>query len=124
MSEYNQMIKRQRKWMLYLLAIFVLGSGFSSFPNIFNGLLLGGIISFYNMWNLQRNISRFGDSVVNNNPKIGIGTFTRLASAGLAIVVAIKLEDYFNLIGVIVGLVISYVVVLVEFGIRTFTQKD
>ena len=124
MSEYELMVARQRKWMLYLLAIFILGAVFSPYPDIFNGLLLGGIVSFYNLWNLGRNINKFGEAAIENNPKIGIGTFTRMASAGLAILIAMKFEVYFNLIGVIIGIIISYIIIVVDFGIRIFTQKD
>lgn len=124
MSEYERMVIRQRKWMLYFLAIFILGAIFSPYRNIFSGLLLGGIVSFYNLWNLQRNINKFGEAALESNPKIGIGTFTRMASAGLAILIAIKFEVYFNLIGVIIGIIISYIIIVVDFGIRTFTQEN
>lgn len=123
MSEYESMIKRQRKWMLYLLAIFVLGAILSSNPIFFNGLLLGGTISYYNLWNLQRKINRFGESAVAGRPVRGIGTLTRMISAGLAVIIALRFETHFHLIGVIIGLVISYMVIMIDFGIRTFSRN-
>lgn len=123
MSEYEHMVNRQRKSMFYLLAVIVLGIGFSPYPYFFNGLLLGGIVSFYNLWNLQRKIRRFGESAVESKPMLGIGTFTRMGSAGLAVLIAIKFEVYFHLIGVIIGLVSSYIIIFIDFGIRTFTYR-
>lgn len=124
MSQYESMITRQRKWMLYLLAIFVLGAGFSSYPNFFNGLLLGGAISFYNLWVLQRKIRRFGEAVAEGGSPLGIGTFTRLAGAALAVIIALKFEDVIDITGVIFGLGTSYIVLMIDFAIRTFSQKD
>ena len=124
MSQYDSMITRQRKWMLYLLAIFVLGAGFSSYPTFFNGLLLGSSISFYNLWVLQRKIRRFGEVAAKGGSTLGIGTFTRLAGAALAVIVALRFEAYFQIIGVVLGLGISYIVIIIDFAIRTFTQKD
>lgn len=46
MDQYKKMITRQRKWMFYLLALFVLGWGFTSYTSIFLGLLLGTTLSF------------------------------------------------------------------------------
>jgi len=124
MSEYEHMVSRQRKWMFYLLALIVLGIGFSSYTYFFNGLLLGTIVSFYNLWNLQRKIRRFGESALESNkPILGIGTFTRMLSAGLAILIAIQFKAHFHIIGVILGLISSYVIIVIDFGIRTFSRE-
>lgn len=123
MPEYEHMVNRQRKWMFYLLAILVLGAAFSPYPNFFNGLLLGSVISFYILWNLQQKIKRFGEAAAENRKIWGIGTFTRMASAGLAVLIALKFEVYFNLIGVIIGLVTCYIVIIIDFGLRTFINK-
>src|SRR5699024_7567683 len=124
MSQYESMISQQRKWMLYLLAIFVLGAGFSSYPNLFNGLLLVGAISFYILWELERMIRRFGGGVAGGGSPLGIGTFTRLAGAALAVIIALRFEGVIDIIGVIVGLGTSYIVLMIDFAIRTFSQKD
>lgn len=41
MFEFDSMVARQRKWMLYFLALFVLGAGFLPYTRVFNGLVLG-----------------------------------------------------------------------------------
>ncbi|QKY70479.1 ATP synthase subunit I [Lentibacillus sp. CBA3610] len=123
MSHYNQMVIRQRKWMLYLLALLVLGAGFSSYPTIFLGLLLGSSASFFNMWILQRKIRLLGEAVAEGKSVYGIGTFSRLAAVGLAIVIASRFEEYFHILAVVAGLGTSYCIMMLEFGIRTFTAK-
>ncbi|MFB4169817.1 ATP synthase subunit I [Virgibacillus sp. JSM 102003] len=115
MSNYDTMITRQRKYMFYLLAILVLGAGFTPYPRIFLGLLLGSLISFYNLWLLQRKINNLADAVEEKRSVRGIGTLSRLTAVALAVVVALRYEDYFHTIAVLIGLMTSYLVILIDF---------
>lgn len=115
MSNYNKMIVQQRKWMLYLLAVFVLGAGFTPYVRIFLGLLLGSVASFYNLWMLQRKINVFGKSVAESRSVLGIGTFSRLAAAALTILISLRFEEKFHIIAVILGLATSYLVIMFDF---------
>ncbi|MGP4038891.1 ATP synthase subunit I [Gracilibacillus sp. D59] len=125
MDQYKTMITRQRKWMFYLLALFVLGWGFTPFPRIFLGLILGTSLSFYNLWVMQRKIDRFGQAVSHGGKAGGIGTFTRLATAVLAVIIAMRYEEYFHLMAVILGLMATYVVIMIDFLVsRKQEQKE
>ena len=117
MNEYNNMIARQRKWMFYLLAIMVLGWGFTPYQTVFLGLLLGTTLSFFNLWVMQRKINRFGQAISKGDKVYGIGTFTRLASAAVAVVIAMRYDVYFHMIGVMFGLMTTYVVIMIDFFI-------
>ncbi|MBM7571284.1 ATP synthase subunit I [Aquibacillus albus] len=122
MKQYEKMIARQRKWMFYLLAIIVLGAGFTPYPRIFLGLLLGAVLSFYNLWLMQRKIKQFGQVIVENSPLKGIGTFSRMATAALAVLIALRFEDYFHMIAVVIGLMTAYIVIMIDFAI--FNTRD
>lgn len=124
MIEYENSITRQRKWMLYLLAIFVLGAGFTPYVRIFLGLILGSLISFYNLWVLQRKIRLFGKAAAEGGSVYGIGTFTRLAAAGLAVIIAMQFEEYFHFLAVVAGLGTSYVIIMIDFAIQFLTKKN
>src|SRR5699024_2154880 len=103
---------------------FVLGWGFTSYERIFLGLLLGTTLSFYNLWVMQRKINRFGENIATEGRASGIGTFTRLATAALAVLIAMRFEDYFQLMAVIIGLMTTYVVIMIDFAIfETKTSK-
>ncbi|CDQ18831.1 ATP synthase subunit I [Halobacillus karajensis] len=115
MQLYQQMITRQRKWMFYLLALFVLGWGITPWQPIFLGLLLGSVLSFYNLWLMQRKIRKLGEASAENHSVRGIGTFTRLASGALAVVIALQFEEYFHLISVVLGLMAAYFVILIDY---------
>ncbi|WP_226036304.1 ATP synthase subunit I [Aquibacillus saliphilus] len=121
--QYDNMITRQRKWMFYLLAAIVLGAGLTPYPRIFLGLLLGAVLSFYNLWLMQRKINQFGQAVAGNRSyRGGIGTFTRLATAALAVLIALRFEEQFHLMAVIIGLVAHYFVIMIDFAL--FKSRD
>ena len=125
MFEFDTMVARQRKWMLYLLALFVLGAGFLSYPRVFNGLVLGGAVSFYNLWLLQRKTRMLGDIVAQGEDARGsLGTFSRMAAAILATVVAIRFEENFHIIAVVIGIMSSYFVLGLDGLVRLLSHKE
>lgn len=117
-SHYEQMIARQRKWMLYFLVILVLGAGITPYKQIFLGLFLGSIASFYNLYLLQRKTKDFVESVAEKQSRgrtKGIGMLSRFAAAILAVFIAVRYEAYFHIIAVIIGIMTSYVVIIIDF---------
>ncbi|MFD2044424.1 ATP synthase subunit I [Ornithinibacillus salinisoli] len=122
MKQYENMITRQRKWMLFLLAILVLGAGFTPYVRIFLGLLLGSVVSFYNLYLLQKKTSDFADAVAKNQSAKGLGSISRLAAAALAVIIALRYEEYFDMIALIIGLMTSYLVIMIDFLL--FKNKD
>lgn len=108
------MIARERKMMFYLLAIWVLGAGFTPYPQIFLGLLLGSIASFYNLYLLQRKINDFAEAVEKKQSTKGLGTISRFAAAALAIIIALQFENYFHIIAVLIGIMTSYLVIMID----------
>jgi ATP synthase protein I len=124
MAEYKKMVDRQRKWMFYLLAVFVLGAGFTPYDRIFLGLLLGAAISFYNLYLLQKKVALFGDLAANQQRIKTLGTLSRLAAAVLAVLIAIRFENYFHLVAVISGLMTSYIVIMIDFALSNFIQSS
>ncbi|MCT1901173.1 ATP synthase subunit I [Oceanobacillus sojae] len=115
MFNFDSMITRQRKWMLYWLAILVLCAGFLPYTRIFLGLILGSSISLYNLWLLQYKSEKLGKTIAaGEKARTGLGTFSRMAAAVLAVVVAIRFEEYFHLYAVIFGIVSSYLMMAVD----------
>lgn len=115
MFNFDSMITRQRKWMLYWLAILVLCAGFLPYTRIFLGLILGSSISLYNLWLLQYKSEKLGKTIAaGEKARTGLGTFSRMAAAVLAVVVAIRFDEYFHLYAVIFGIVSSYLMMAVD----------
>lgn len=123
MPELQQSIKRQRTYLIYLLAIFVLGWGFTSAQDIFAGLFLGTALSLYNHWIIGRRIDRFSKAVEDGRKIPSLGTILRMGSAALAAMVAIQNPDQFHLVATVIGLMTAYAVIMIDFGIQHFIKR-
>ncbi|AXI10629.1 hypothetical protein CUC15_17535 [Oceanobacillus zhaokaii] len=125
MYEYGSIVTRQRKWMLYLLAILVLGAAFTPYSRIFQGLLLGSIVSFYNLWLLQHKTKALGEAVAESRSvRGGLGTFSRLAAVALTVLIALRFEENFHFIAVVIGIVSSYIIMGLDILFRMVTGRN
>jgi ATP synthase protein I len=120
MPEYKTMFGRQRKYIFYLLAIYVLGWGFSSYQAIFLGLILGTSLSLFNLWLLVRKMDHFGNAIEKGSSVRSLGFISRIATAIFAVMIAIEYSEYFNLISVIIGLMTSYFVIIIDYFFQHF----
>ncbi|KMY51960.1 ATP synthase subunit I [Peribacillus loiseleuriae] len=122
MPEINIVFKRQSKYMVYLLAVFVLGWGFTNYQTVFGGLLLGTSLSLYNLWLVNQKMKKFDQAITEGGKVKSLGTMTRFASAGLAVIIALKYPEYFHLISVVLGLMTAYLVIIIDFFIHLKRQ--
>ncbi len=114
MFDIHLMFRRYRKYILYLLALYTLGWGFSEYQTVFLGLILGTGISLYNLWIMVRKHDQF-DKALQEGKKVSLGTASRMASAIVAIFFALKFPDKIHLISVILGLMTMYFVIMIDF---------
>lgn len=114
MTEYTQSFRRYMQLTLYLLAIFVMGWGITSYKALFLGLILGTIFSIYNLFNMFRKINRLGEAAAEGKKAKSLGFLTRLAVAGLAVAIATRYSEHFSLLGVVIGLMITYIIILID----------
>lgn len=124
MNEYDKMVKDQRKWMLILLAILVIGVGIIPSKQILLGLLLGTSVSTFNIWFLQSKVKKFGKAITGGKSVVSLGTFTRMLTSVLAVVIALQYEELFHLYAVIIGLASSYLIMLVDSFIRAIIEAN
>ncbi|RPF54106.1 ATP synthase subunit I [Aquisalibacillus elongatus] len=116
MKDYTYMMSRQLKWLFYLVAVFVLGYGFTDYQPFFAGMILGAGISTFNLWLLQVKINRIGQGVVDRDEKKRtLGMLTRFATAALAAVIALQYPGIFDMIAVIIGLMTPYLVIIIDY---------
>lgn len=119
MPELQAMFSRQRRWMFFLLSIYVLGWGFTAYQSIFLGLIFGTSLSLFNLWLMVRKMNQFGDNVLKGKKVRSLGTLSRLATGALAVVVAMRYPDEFHLISVVIGLMTAYIVIMIDFFIHS-----
>ncbi|SDN02299.1 ATP synthase subunit I [Bacillus sp. OK048] len=120
MPEFQTMFARQRKWMFFLLSFYVLGWGFTAYQSIFLGLILGTSLSLFNLWLMARKIDKFGQAAAEGRTVRSLGSFSRMATGALAIVITLKYPDQFHLISVVIGLMTSYIVIMIDFFMHNF----
>lgn len=118
MPELQQLFYRHCKYILYLLAIYFLGWGFTDYKTIFMGLILGTAVSLYNHWLLMRRTIRLGEAVAEGKKVYSMGTLMRMAAAIVAVYVAMKFPDVFHLTSVIIGIVTVYAVIMIDFVVQ------
>ena len=114
MPEYKLIFKRVRKYILYLLALYVLGWGFTTYQSIFLGLILGTSLSLFNLWVLDRKMKQFGEVMVNGGKIRSLGLLTRMATAIFAVLIAMEYSNYIHLISVVIGLMTAYIVIMID----------
>ncbi|MGG0716145.1 ATP synthase subunit I [Robertmurraya massiliosenegalensis] len=115
MPEIQTIYRRQQRYIFFLLAIYVLGWGFTSYQTIFLGLILGTALGLFNMWLLAKRMDKFGDAVVRGEKVRSLGMISRMATAVLAVMISVKYSDIFHLYSVILGLMTPYFVIMIEF---------
>ena len=120
MPEFKLMYIRQRKYMFFLLSFYVLGWGFTSYQTIFLGLILGTSLSLFNLWLIMRRIERFGEAVVSGRKVGSLGTASRMASAILAVMIALRFPEKVHLISVVFGLMTAYIVIMIDYFLQAF----
>ena len=120
MPEYKLIFKRVRKYILYLLALYVLGWGFTSYQSIFLGLILGTSLSLFNLWILDRKMKQFGEVMVNGGKIHSLGLLTRMATAIFAVLIAMEYSNYIHLISVVIGLMTAYIVIMIDYFLALF----
>lgn len=119
MPELQAMFSRQRRWMFFLLSIYVLGWGFTAYKSIFMGLIFGTSLSLFNLWLMVRKADQFGENVLKGKKVRSLGSFSRMATGALAVVVAMRYPEQFHLISVVIGLMTAYIVIMIDFFIHS-----
>ncbi|MFS0783856.1 ATP synthase subunit I [Bacillus sp. 1P06AnD] len=118
MPDIQYMFKRQLKYILYLLALYVLGWGFTKYQAVFAGLILGTSVGLFNLWLLARRSIKIGEVAVAGKKARSVGSASRYASAILATIIAMRYPEHFSIISTVLGLVTATVVMIIIFIIH------
>src|SRR5699024_1733228 len=122
--DYDKTVKGQRKWMLIFLAILVIGLGVIPNKQLILGLLLGSTISAFNIWFLQNRVKKFGEAITGGKSVVSLGTFTRMLTSVLAVAIALRFDHLFHVYATVIGLVSSYVIMLIDSFIRAIVEAN
>ena len=114
MEGLREIYTRLKKMIFFILAIFVIGWGFTSYQEVFAGLIIGTLFGIYNMWILVRKMERFDRAVAEGSKVRSLGTALRFASGVAAVAIAIMFAEHVHLVSTVIGLMIPYVLLLAE----------
>jgi ATP synthase protein I len=109
------MYKKQQRLVFFLLSAYVLGWGFTSYKSIFLGLILGTCFSFLNLWLLVRKTESFDKAVSEGKKVRSLGSLSRMATAGIAVIIALRYPGDFNIPALVLGLMTSYIVIMIDY---------
>ncbi|OCA82395.1 ATP synthase subunit [Bacillus sp. FJAT-27225] len=113
MPDLRAIYARTRKYLFFLLSLYVLAWGFTDHRQIFAGLFMGTALSLFNLWMLVRKTDQLGDAAVKGRKVYSLGTFSRMAAAVFAVIIAMEYPEHFHLISVVIGLMTSYIVIMI-----------
>ncbi|WP_028400662.1 ATP synthase subunit I [Ectobacillus panaciterrae] len=120
MTDMHELVRRQKKYMYYLLALFVLGWGFTPYPKVFLGVIIGTIVSFMSLRLVAWKTDKLLDRVEQGNEKIrfkanAVSTYPRLAAMGLVIIFAVRYQHLMETWSLGLGLMTGYLVMIIDF---------
>lgn len=114
MQELREIYERLKRMILFILAAFVIGWGFTPYQAIFAGLIIGTLFGVYNFWILVRRMEKFDRAVAEGSKVRSLGTALRFASGVAVVAIAILFAEHIHLVSAVIGLMIPYGLLLVE----------
>lgn len=114
---------RMIRFFLYITALAVIGVGFTDHQTFFAGFILGFAIGFSSQIHLFVKVRRLVMAVKDQKKPSGLGMLFRFSMAALAAIIATSFPQYFDVIGVVIGLVLPIILATVDAIYFQVTQK-
>ncbi|WP_038704712.1 ATP synthase subunit I [Planococcus sp. PAMC 21323] len=114
MDGLREIYTRLKKMIIFILALYVIGWGFTSYQEVFAGLIIGTLFGIYNMWILVRRMEKFDRAVAEGSKVRSLGTALRFASGIAAVAIAILFAEHIHLVSAVIGLMVPYALLLTE----------
>ncbi|ANU14024.1 ATP synthase protein I [Planococcus halocryophilus Or1] len=114
MDGLREIYTRLKKMIIFILAFYVIGLGFTSYQEVFAGLIIGTLFGIYNMWILVRRMEKFDRAVAEGSKVRSLGTALRFASGIAAVAIAILFAEHIHLVSTVIGLMVPYALLLTE----------
>src|SRR5690625_5166066 len=118
MEEYDRLVERQRKWMLYLLVVFLIGVMITPYDRLFLSLLIGYVVGYYSLRILQSRIRAFGEKILQKGSGGSLGTLIRMGGIGIIVLIALRFPEKIHISSFGLGFGIVYIVLFVDFAFQ------
>ncbi|CAM4068234.1 ATP synthase subunit I [Bacillus manliponensis] len=128
MIDVHGLVQRQKKYTYNFLALFVLGWGFTSYKEVFLGLIIGTIFSFLSLRIVASKTDKLLDRVTNGKEvkfkATAVSTYSRFATFGLLILFAAKYQHLIAIWSLGVGLLTGYLVMIIDFLYLQYKSRE
>jgi ATP synthase protein I len=126
MNDIKVLVKRYAIYSAVIILILLFTALFSSEPAFFWGMAFGASFSFLNLLSTYFQVKRIGKSVADRKFRFSVGTLGRIIIVVAALFIAQQFPQYLNLTGVIIGLAVTYIILLIEpiFNHKAFAVKE
>ncbi|WP_280770514.1 ATP synthase subunit I [Salipaludibacillus daqingensis] len=114
MNDIRVLVKRYSIYTAIFIALLVIIALFSSEPAFFMGMAFGTSFSLVILLTTYFQVKRIGKSLSDRKFRFSIGTLGRMITVVVAIIVAQQFPHYLNLTGVIIGLAVTYIILLID----------
>jgi ATP synthase protein I len=111
----ENIMRKLRKYALFLLLMYAAGWGMTDYKTVFLSLFFGGLLGFYSVWLLANRVMKFEQAVAEGKRVRSLGTISRMALAALAAFVTLQFPGYFSIVPVILGLMTPYFVIIIDY---------
>ena len=118
MQDLDKMFNRQRKYLVYLLGIYVLGVLLTTYDTIFQGLILGTMFSLFIFWSMVQKNKKFAEAAAKGEKMRSLGSLTRMSAGALAAVIALRYPEEFQIVSVVLGLMTVYFVIMIDYFLQ------
>lgn len=123
MPELSRLYRRLRKYLVFLLLLYLLCLGLHLYRPVFLGLLLGTAVSLFNLWLLARKSISVANSATPGKKPRSLGTGIRMVAAVAVTFLALRYPEDVNVLSVIIGIMTSYVVIIIDFIVGLLRQR-
>lgn len=125
MNDIRKLFIRYATYTLVIVGLFLIMTLIAGDNRPFwLGMAFGTSFSLISLWMTYFQVSRIGKMTVDKKPRATLGTLSRLLVFLLALWVAQQLPQYFSLTGVIIGLSVTYIILLIEPLFRLSILKE
>ena len=118
MQELDKMFNRQRKYIVYLLGLYVLGVVLTTYDKVFQGLILGTIFSLFIFWSMVQKNKKFSEAAAKGEKMRSLGSLTRMSAGALAALIALRYPEKFEIVSVVLGLMTVYLVIMIDYFLQ------
>ncbi|WP_096437609.1 ATP synthase subunit I [Alteribacter populi] len=111
---YGDAAKRYALYTIVLIILFFILAALTPYPIFFLGLVLGAAFSLLNLYSTYVQVKRLGEGALEGKKKFAFGTVSRVITAVLCLLLAVSNPHIFDLVGVIIGLMLTYAIIMIE----------